>query len=201
VDYVTKPFHLPIVLARVRSHVNLKLKSDRLERYANLDGLTDIANRRRFDETLGKEWLRAIRDERELSLAILDVDCFKQFNDIYGHGEGDECLRRLARALCGALARPADLLARYGGEEFAVILPDTDADGCRNIGQRLQATVRDLRIPHKGNSAADVVTISIGCATTLPRRGMIARQLLDAADELLYAAKEAGRNCLRAGYL
>jgi diguanylate cyclase (GGDEF)-like protein len=201
VDYITKPFHLSIVVARVRNHITLKLKSDRLERHANLDGLTDIANRRRFDETLGKEWLRAIRDERELGLILMDVDCFKQFNDQYGHGEGDECLRRLARALQGALSRPGDLLARYGGEEFAVILPDTGEEGVRNIGLRLLGAVSGLRIPHRGNTTAGCVTLSIGCATTRPDREKNPRQLIDSADALLYQAKEAGRNCMRAGTL
>ena len=198
VDYISKPFHLPIVLARIRNHINLKLKTDLLERYANLDGLTNIANRRRFDEAIDKEWRRASRYGQVLSLALIDVDCFKQYNDTYGHGEGDVCLYRIARALDMVLTRPGDLLARYGGEEFAAILPSTEPEGAKTIAMRLREAVMALDIPHAGNEAAQVVTISVGCASVRPNKDVPFRQLLDTADSLLYVAKAAGRNCVRA---
>lgn len=194
VDYVAKPFHLPIALARIRNHVNLKVKADLLERHANLDSLTDIPNRRRFDETLAGEWRRAAREGQPLSLVLLDVDHFKLFNDTYGHGEGDACLRRIARALCETLTRPGDLCARYGGEEFAAILPSTDLEGARNLSEMLRQAVLELAIAHAGNPPHDVVSVSIGCATVRPRPGVIPRQLLDVADGMLYQAKAAGRN-------
>ncbi len=194
VDYISKPLHLPIVVARIRNHINLKLKSDLLDRLAKLDGLTNIANRRRFDEVLDQEWRRAVREGQPLSMIMLDVDCFKEFNDVYGHGEGDQCLRRVALAMRGALTRPGDLLARYGGEEFAAILPDTDLDGARNIGERMRTAVQALAIRHQHNQACAVVTVSAGCASAQPSPQMSARGLVETADAMLYAAKQAGRN-------
>jgi len=194
VDYISKPLHLPIVLARIRNHINLKLKSDLLDRLAKLDGLTNIANRRRFDEVLDLEWRRAVREGGSLSMIMLDVDCFKEFNDVYGHGEGDQCLRRVARAMRGALTRPGDLLARYGGEEFAAILPDTDLDGAHNIGERMRAAVQALDIRHQHNQTVDVVTVSVGCASVQPSPQMTDRGLIETADAMLYTAKKAGRN-------
>lgn len=194
VDYICKPFHLPIVLARIRNQVHLKQKTDLLDRLANLDGLTNIANRRHFDETLDLEWRRALRDGHSLSLVMLDIDCFKDFNDNYGHGEGDQCLRRVAKAIQGALARPGDLLARYGGEEFVALLPDTDLEGASRIGERIRAAVQALKIPHPLNLAADTVTACVGCASVIPSARISSRDLLETADTMLYAAKQAGRN-------
>lgn len=194
VDYVSKPFHLPIVLARIRNHVNLKIKADLLERHANIDGLTDIPNRRRFDETLAGEWRRAQREDKALALLLLDVDHFKGFNDSYGHGEGDLCLRRIARSLCDTLTRPGDLCARYGGEEFAAILPGTDLDGALAIAERLRQNILRLAIPHAGNAPLDIASVSIGCACARPSAGGYPRRLLDLADSMLYEAKAAGRN-------
>ena len=193
VDYITKPFHLPIVRARVRTHVNLKRKTDLLDSLASLDGLTHIPNRRRFDEALKLEWARAAREGTPLALAMLDVDYFKPYNDHYGHGRGDECLRRVADALRTRLQRPADLVARYGGEEFVLLLPDTDAAGALSLAESCRAAVSALRIAHAYSAAADHVTLSVGVAAARPPDEG-ASLLLARADEALYRAKSEGRN-------
>ncbi|NVZ08840.1 PleD family two-component system response regulator [Allochromatium humboldtianum] len=193
VDYIAKPFHLPIVRARVRTHVNLKRKTDLLDSLASLDGLTHIPNRRRFDEALKLEWARAAREGTSLAVAMLDVDYFKPYNDHYGHGRGDECLRRVADALSARLQRPADLAARYGGEEFVLLLPDTDAAGALALAESCRAAVSALCIPHDYSAAADHVTLSIGVAATQPPSDG-ASLLLARADEALYRAKSEGRN-------
>lgn len=196
VDYIAKPFNQAIVRARVNTHMNLKRKTDLLEQYALLDGLTGIANRRHFDDVFEKETRRCLREDQPLSVIMMDIDHFKGFNDHYGHGAGDQCLQRVARALGGALARPADSLYRYGGEEFIALLPGTDADGAHEVAERLRATVEALAITHEYSSAAAVVTLSLGTATQPPQGGSeIDREaLLKRADEALYAAKVAGRN-------
>lgn len=198
VDCITRPLCPDVVKARIGNQIRLKINNDLLERYANQDSLTDIANRRRFDLVLDAEWRRALRDGNTLSLLMVDVDCFKQYNDRYGHGEGDECLRRVAGAMAQSLTRPGDLLARYGGEEFAVILPGTDLEGARLIGERLRDAVADMNIPHAGQDNARRVTISVGCANAWPRSTQNYHQLLQTADDQLYIAKSAGRNCVRA---
>ncbi|MDP2903378.1 MAG: diguanylate cyclase, partial [Methylovulum sp.] len=138
VDYITKPFIISIVKARVSTHIRLKQQADLLESLALLDGLTHISNRRRFDETLASEWKRAKRDETPLSLLMIDIDNFKQYNDFHGHGAGDICLQRVAAELSKALSRPGDLVARYGGEEFVVILPDTPLNAALQIAESLR---------------------------------------------------------------
>jgi two-component system chemotaxis family response regulator WspR len=168
-----------------------------LEHYANQDSLTDIANRRSFDLALNAEWRRAIRDKQRLSMVMVDVDCFKQFNDLYGHREGDHCLRRVAKAMAKALTRPGDLLARYGGEEFVAILPGTDLEGARWIGERLRDAVMELRIPQQRPDGTCQVTISVGCASMCPSAKLTCYSLLQAADDRLYLAKHSGRNCVR----
>lgn len=193
VDYIGKPFHLPIVVARVRNQINLKLKTDLLESLALLDGLTNIANRRRFDDALAAEWKRARRNGRPLALIMADIDFFKAYNDHYGHGAGDVCLKRIATVLADAADRPADLVARYGGEEFVALLPETDCAGVRNIAERLRAAAEALHIPHAFSAAAPWVTISVGFAGMTPD-GERAAPLLAEADRMLYRAKEAGRN-------
>lgn len=200
VDCITRPFHLDVVKARIRNQVRLKINNDLLERYANQDCLTDVANRRRFDLALDAEWRRATRDKKPLSLLMVDVDCFKQYNDLYGHLEGDQCLRRVAGAMAQALTRPGDLLARYGGEEFAVILPGTELEGARLMGERLRGAIAAMDIPHARRDGARRVTISIGCASACPTQALSYHQLLQTADDQLYAAKKAGRDCVRAKY-
>jgi len=196
-DCVTHPFHLGVFDARIRNQIQLKLRSDLLERHANQDSLTDIANRRCFELTLDAEWRRAMREGQPLSLVMVDVDRFKHFNDLYGHREGDHCLRRVAKAMTQALIRPGDLLARYGGEEFIAILPGTDQPGARCIGERLRHAVRDLHIPQQRPDGIRQVTISVGCASVYPNPGLSCYSLLQHADEQLYLAKHAGRDCVR----
>jgi len=196
VDYITKPFELPVVLARVRTHINLKLRTDLLEAQALIDALTGIGNRRRFDEVLRLEWKRALRNIMPLSMLMLDVDHFKAYNDHYGHGAGDNCLLQIGLALRQAELRPGDFVARYGGEEFAVILPNCHAAGARAIGERIREEIESLQLPHAQSTSASVVTVSIGCATQRPARGGDIAGLLLAADQALYSAKQAGRNRL-----
>jgi diguanylate cyclase (GGDEF)-like protein len=203
-DYITKPLDFPVALARIRTQlllrrvvVALEEANRKLERLSFLDGLTNIANRRRFDEYLGLEWRRAQREQTPLSLILADVDSFKSFNDHYGHEAGDEVLKRVAATLDATVGRPADLVARYGGEEFVVVLPGTDAAGAVLLAERLRASVAALAIGHAQSRAAAHVTISLGVATLVPGRDGGPEGLLTAADQALYEAKRGGRNRVR----
>lgn len=195
VDYIIKPYRLPVVKARVRNHVALKQKTDLLERLALIDGLTGIPNRRNFDERFEVEWRRALRDGKSLALILVDVDHFKAYNDHYGHGAGDVCLRGVARTLLLRLGRPADMVARYGGEEFVVLLPETDLNGACRVAERMREQVWQLDIAHE-RADSGRVTISLGVAAMLP--SMAEQQqsslLLAQADAGLYQAKLGGRN-------
>jgi diguanylate cyclase (GGDEF)-like protein len=195
VDYIAKPFYPAIVRARVRTHLELKRKTDLLERIAWIDGLTSTPNRRYFDDQLDKERRRAQREGHPLSVVMMDVDHFKAYNDHYGHGAGDECLQQVAQAVSRTAARPSDLVARYGGEEFVALLPGTDSAGAAELAERFRAAVADRAIPHAYSSTAEVVTLSLGVATWAPDAGDIpAAELVKMADEALYSAKAAGRN-------
>lgn len=176
-------------------HKELEEKNEKLELLSSLDGLTGLFNRRYFDHNLVKEWKQASRDKTPLSLLIIDIDYFKNYNDYYGHLQGDDCLRRVAQALYEALLRPIDIIARYGGEEFAAILPNTDGEGAENVANRMIELVVELAIAHKGSTVAEMVTVSIGGATMFPAAGQVAvTSLLERADKALYEAKERGRN-------
>ena len=195
VDYISKPFHLPIVLARVYNHINLKIKTDLLESQAMLDGLTNIPNRRRFDETLINEWKRAQRTGQMLSLIIADIDYFKRYNDYYGHSMGDLCLKKVANTLAESVKRPSDLVARYGGEEFVALLPATNLQGANTIAKYFREQVEQLHILHEYSNTASVVTISLGVACIKPQEDNISsEELLRLADHKLYQAKDDGRN-------
>jgi diguanylate cyclase (GGDEF)-like protein len=194
VDYIVKPFHLAIVLARVRNHINLKIRTDLLESLAMLDGLTGIPNRRRFDLTLEDEWRRACRDQHAVSILMADIDYFKLYNDCYGHAAGDFCLKTVAQTLQSCLARAGDLIARYGGEEFVAILPGVNTEGARLIAEAWCASVESLSLPHEQSLTAPIVTLSVGYATCIPREGMLPAQLQEQADRSLYCAKHEGRN-------
>jgi diguanylate cyclase (GGDEF)-like protein len=193
-DYIHKPISPPIIKARVRNHITLKLQTDVLKRLSFMDGLTQVANRRRFDDTLGNELRRAIRQQHELSLLMLDVDYFKLFNDHYGHGLGDQCLTQVAQAMQAEVNRPMDLLARYGGEEFVVLLPETDLEGARKVAESLRQIVAAMQIPHAHSPAAAHITISIGAACNTQSETNLEAELLKLADQALYLAKQSGRN-------
>ena len=195
VDYIVKPFHPSVVKARVRTQIELKIKSDMLEQFASVDGLLNIYNRRRFDEVLKIEWTRAQRTGGPLSLIMIDIDHFKLFNDRYGHAGGDECLRRVASILKNCLKRPTDFIARYGGEEIVVILPETSSEGAVMIAELMCCEIAGERITHAASPTAAYVTISVGVATTQPAGSADGSQLLlESADAQLYLSKNSGRN-------
>jgi diguanylate cyclase (GGDEF)-like protein len=209
-DYLLKPVSEVVLAAKVRAMQRIvqmrqsllvlahKLDSANREltRLSAVDGLTGIANRRQFDETLLREWRRCQREQAPLSLLMVDVDYFKQYNDGYGHQAGDECLKLVAETLRGRLRRPADIVARYGGEEFAAVLPGTAPEGAIMVAESMSAAIRQLGIPHDG-SAFGVLTVSIGSATLIPKQAEGLPRLLSAADWALYEAKREGRNCVR----
>jgi diguanylate cyclase (GGDEF)-like protein len=194
VDYITKPFHPPMVKARVRLHLNLKRKQELLEQYAFIDALTEVPNRRRFDEVLDNEWNRAARSRLPLSLIFMDIDKFKNYNDTYGHGRGDDCLRKVAGAIKKSMRRAGDFVARYGGEEFAVVLPHVTHAEAMTLAEQIQKNVGELAIRHDASDAAAHVSLSLGVATTIPEQETAATILLEAADKMLYEAKNTGRN-------
>lgn len=176
--------------------------NERLEELSTRDGLTGIYNRRHFDKLYTLEWRRATRSGQPLSVLMLDIDHFKLFNDHYGHGAGDDCLRRVAACLADTLRRSTESVARCGGEEFAGILSDTDAAGALKAAERVLANVRALGIPHAASPIGDWLTASLGLAT-MPKvtPGAPPAALLEAADRLLYEAKRAGRNRLASAIL
>ncbi len=161
---------------------------------AEMDGLTQVANRRKFDAYLTQQWQQMSRDRTPIAVLFCDIDHFKQYNDARGHLAGDEVLRQVAQALKGAIPRPLDLLTRYGGEEFAAILPQTDAAGALAVAQRMQVAIAALHIAHPSSPIADHLTISMGIAAGIPRLHQPATDLVDGADKMLYLAKQQGRN-------
>ncbi len=206
-DFIAKPLNAPLVLARVKAQLRVKHLADDLRCIAATDGLTGVANRRRFDEALEQEWGSARRAGEALALLMIDVDHFKAFNDLYGHPAGDACLRSLAQAMLCACLRPADIVARYGGEEFAVLLPKTSQVGAEHVACAILDAVDALAIAHEDSATAAHVTVSVGIAScdadstswlpvsvdrASPR--YVAKDLVRAADKALYAAKNAGRD-------
>ncbi|AUH50502.1 diguanylate cyclase response regulator [Chromobacterium sp. ATCC 53434] len=191
VDYIVKPVNHTILRARVRTHLALKFQTDLLSAIALVDGLTGVANRRRFDEVLQADWLQCARLQQPISLLMIDVDHFKRFNDRYGHQAGDDCLRRVAQAIKQSARRPHDLTARYGGEEFACILPDTD--GAAGVAHAVLTAIRELAIPHAASDVAEVVTASLGVATVVASHESTPQALIEEADRQLYQAKRQGR--------
>ncbi len=236
VDYITKPFQVVEVLARVEAHLalrrlqrelrsqNLALQQEiserkqvesllqreirerkrvemalqqavqELQNLARQDGLTQVANRRCFDESLEQEWRRLAREQMPLTLILCDVDFFKRYNDACGHQAGDECLRMIANTIQATLKRPADLVARYGGEEFALILPNTLASNAVLVAEEIQAGVQRLKIEHPASDVSPYVTLSFGIACVIPTVGASPNWLIAAADQALYRAKAEGRD-------
>lgn len=226
VDYITKPFHTAEVLARIHGQLtiqrqryqliaqNQRLQEEiqerqrveqalrqanlQLKRLAALDGLTQISNRRRFDEYLAAEWQQAAQNQTALTLMLCDVDCFKAYNDHYGHQAGDLGLQRVADTIQTTLEHPSDLVARYGGEEFAVILPQTDLAQASRMAEAIHTAIAALQIPHASSPVDAYLTVSLGVWSQIPEPGQSPETAIAAADMALYAAKASGRNCWKA---
>ena len=216
IDYITKPVARIELRARVGSALQLrkeikkrnarekeleetakKLKeaNKKLEKLASKDGLTGLTNRRLFDKLVREEWQRARRNKDYLGLIMLDIDYFKEYNDFYGHQKGDDCLKKLANTMKDVIKRPGDLVARYGGEEFVVVLPQTDLSGTERIAEKIRQEIVNLRIPHQESKVSDYVTVSLGAAVAQPNsKENRVKKLIEVADNLLYEAKEKGRN-------
>jgi diguanylate cyclase (GGDEF)-like protein len=194
VDYISKPFSPPIVKMRVRNYLQLVHKYKLLEQKAKLDGLTEIPNRGSFEESFQKEWQRALRSKSPLSVAMLDIDFFKQYNDNYGHQLGDVALQKVASTLRSVLKRPADLVARYGGEEFVLLLPETPSAAALNLAEQIRCAVHELYIAHAYSGIAQNLTVSVGVASMPGETEQSAEELLTRADQNLYQAKQQGRN-------
>ena len=189
-------------ITRRRQAENALRKANKtLQRLSDIDGLTQVANRRRFDDVLKTEWKRANRSLSPLSVIFCDIDHFKLFNDTYGHQAGDDCLRTVARTIRSCLHRPEDFLARYGGEEFILVLPDTDPEGAFHLGETIRKTLMQRKIPHAASSINPYVTLSLGIFTMTPGGRMdmeplpgIPHKMVEMADQALYEAKQRGRN-------
>lgn len=201
IDFVTKPIHWAVLrqrvkhlLTQVKLYEQLQSANQELKRLATSDGLTQVANRRRFDEYLQQEWSRMQRDRLSLSLVMCDIDFFKVYNDTYGHQEGDDSLKKVAKVLDRAAKRSIDLAARYGGEEFAIILPNTGLEGATRVAKDIQEALRELGISHSGSQIGDRLTLSMGVASTIPCALISPEMLITAADRALYQAKAAGRD-------
>lgn len=195
-DYITKPFNTTVVHARVRNQLALKQKSDLLEQLVSMDGLTEISNRRFYDVMLQTEWRRCNRSGVALSVIMIDIDCFKQFNDNYGHTEGDSALKKVAKHLNNACRRSGDLVARYGGEEFVALLPDTNYEAAKHVANNMKQAIIDLNITHEFSTTANTLTISLGVASTYPGLDNCAIELQSTADKMLYKAKLQGKNTI-----
>ncbi|WP_204106103.1 MULTISPECIES: PleD family two-component system response regulator [Spirulina sp. CCY15215] len=207
-DYITKPFHLSEVQVRINNQLKvrsltkellekntqLETANRKLQALVNIDGLTEVANRRHFDHCLELEWHRLDREAKPLSLIMSDIDAFKAYNDTYGHQAGDRCLQAVARGISEQLKRPCDLVARYGGEEFVIILPDTDRQGGLVVAESIRSTIQALKITHAHGISEKVVTLSLGLTSLIPRHNLSPSEAIARADKALYEAKTQGKN-------
>ncbi len=194
IDYITKPFNKAIVKLRIKNYLEMKIKNDMLEKLSMYDGLTNIRNRRFFDETFEKTFNEIKRDKKSLAVLMIDIDFFKPYNDNYGHGQGDETLRKVAKALEKTIKRASDFVARYGGEEFVILLKDINKDGVEAVANNLLNAVRELKITHEFSKIENYVTISIGASFYNSSSDITKLELLLKADETLYNVKNSGRN-------
>ena len=214
-DFLSKPFRKQELSVRIRAAIRLKSEIDqrkqheqelekiaeqlrdansKLEKLSAMDGLTGLYNRRHFDVTLEKEFQSAMRSETSLSLLMMDVDRFKDYNDIYGHPAGDKCLKRIAETFETVISRTNDVVARYGGEEFAVILPQTSKIAAFTLAENLRKQIMKLNIAHTAAIGSNIVTISVGVASMVPNLGSTSVELISQADQALYESKGQGRN-------
>ncbi|MGK7897656.1 MAG: diguanylate cyclase [Xenococcus sp. (in: cyanobacteria)] len=232
VDYITKPFYLEEVMARIERQLEIKRlqqllqqqnillqqqnillqneierrvkvenalrqANQELHRLATIDNLTQIPNRRQFDQCIEREWRRLTREKAPLSLILLDIDYFKRYNDSKGHQAGDNCLKKIAKAIANSVRRPADLAARYGGEEFAVVLPNTNLEGAIHIANKIKIAVKNLNLEHPLSDVSEIVTTSQGISSTIPSTETSLESLIYDADIALYEAKIQGRDQLK----
>ncbi|MCL2703161.1 MAG: diguanylate cyclase [Defluviitaleaceae bacterium] len=193
IDYIAKPFNKSIVKARVNTHINLVRYIRTIERIGSIDPLTQVSNRRGFEDRLNVEWGRAIREQKPISLLLMDIDKFKNYNDTYGHQQGDTALKTFAETASKTLMRSVDLAARWGGEEFVILLPGTNADGAVKIAEKVRKNVEDAVI-YTEEGAITKITVSIGINTVVPHADIIIKDFIEKADHALYKAKETGRN-------
>jgi diguanylate cyclase (GGDEF)-like protein len=194
VDYVCKPFAPAVLVARAATHIQLYRRTRELERLAHIDVLTGLPNRRAFEQRLGEDWQRCRRADGILGVLMLDVDRFKQYNDYYGHPQGDRALRAVAAALQGSARRVVDFCGRYGGEEFVVLTLSDGNAAIEELAARIGDAVRGLGIEHAGIGAGARLTVSIGYACVSPRDALNPPALIKAADQALYRAKANGRD-------
>lgn len=207
-DYATKPIHMAVLRHRVRqvlrerelrtqlAAINQQLvaANRELQALARVDSLTQLANRRHFEEVLDQDWVRLLRSQQPIGLVLCDIDFFKQYNDTYGHPAGDSCLQAIAQVLRASVMRPGDVVARYGGEEFVLVLPDTNVSGLDQVTQRIHTQLSNAAIPHIGSRISSQVTVSLGATSALPTLSTYPQRLIELADQALYAAKAKGRN-------
>lgn len=193
-DFIQKSIAPSVLKARTRTLLRLKRTNDLLDEVARMDPLTEIPNRREYDRVVSLEWRQSVRTGKSFSIILIDIDHFKEYNDNYGHVEGDACLRRLAHLLQYSIHRPTDSVARYGGEEFMIILPGTDEKGAMNVAQLIKDKLQKLNIPHSNASESRQLTISQGVASCTPTVSENPETILMAADRALYEAKRRGRN-------
>ena len=201
--YISKPVHEEVLSAIVKAMLRVSViqaelmqANQKLDEVAHYDVLTQVMNRRGYEDMFVRLWKDHQRKKSPLTIMIMDIDHFKKYNDGYGHIQGDQCLRQVAQTLKGALKRPIDILARYGGEEFVVLLPGTDEEGAKNVAQRFIDAMRQANLPHKYSDTEPFVTVSIGL-TQVRFDSEDIKQVLERADKKLYQAKEAGRNCVK----
>ncbi|MCL2627994.1 MAG: diguanylate cyclase [Oscillospiraceae bacterium] len=199
VDYITKPFHAVVVNARVETQVKILKQMRIIEKFGFIDTLTNIPNRRHFDQTFIKEWNRAKREKKPISIVMIDVDHFKMYNDTHGHQQGDVALQTVAGTVTSSLKRTADIAARWGGEEFAVLLPNTTLEGAMHIAEEIRSNIEASDIPCGKGGKSHKITISMGVAQTLPDKDASIAELILQADRALYKAKDTGRNKVCAG--
>jgi diguanylate cyclase (GGDEF)-like protein len=199
VDYISKPFKNAIVIARVRTHIQIVQHIRMIEHLSRADPLTGIPNRRSFDERMAVEWKRAVRDKAPISFMMIDVDKFKTYNDTYGHPQGDALLQTVSKIFVSTARRPSDAAARLGGEEFGILLPNTRAEAAYAIAEEVRLQVEAARIPLTDNSAVTSTTISIGLTTQIPTEQSEMEEFIARADANLYTAKKNGRNRVYAG--
>jgi len=194
VDYITKPFHEVVVKARIETQERILNQMRLIEKLSFVDALTNMPNRRQFDQNLQKEWNRAKREKQPVSTLMIDIDHFKIYNDTHGHQQGDIALKMVADIITSSLKRSADIAARWGGEEFSVLLPNTEIDGAMHIAEDIRKNVENALIPCSATDSNHKITVSIGATQVLPDSNSNITELIMLADTALYKAKETGRN-------